>query len=156
MSILNVIFAALAWIAMFALIPLKRIKTLYPVGFVAVGLLFAAQYIAISLGLIRYTTAIIFLARIPFFHYVYAFAYGILLIHFMRREWVKKLPVILGFALINLLLTYIIHQQGVVVFDGRYNFFIDLIITFATFCLGVWIAEGLWKDRIYEEEAYAH
>lgn len=155
MAGLNIIFAVLTWIAMFLIIPSKKIKRLLPVGFLAAGLLFAAQYTAITLNLIRYTKAIFYMAGMPLFQFLYAFAYGILLIHFMKKEWVRKIPVLIIFTLINEVITFILNIAGILEFLNRYNFWVDTVLTFAAFSIGVWMAEGLWKDRIYQDESYA-
>lgn len=70
----------------------------------------------------------------------------------MKKEWIKKLPRILALVVINEILVSIAMSLDALSFLKGFNIFYDFILTFVTFSLGVWIAEGLFKNRIYSGE----
>lgn len=146
---INPIYALVFWAILFALIDIKRIKTLIPVGLLAVSLLFFSQEVLISLGLMRYQKGLVIIMGIPMFQFFWAFAAGILLINYMPEEWARKLPVILIFSLVVQLLAYIAQLVGNLQLLGAYNNGYDLLLNFIGLSFGVWVAEGLFKKQIY-------
>lgn len=137
---------------MFMLLPWDRIKQLIPIGLLATALILVSQFAAISIGLLRYNKALVFVLGIPLFQLFWAFAFGILLINYMKKPWINKLPIIALFTFISVSLGYLNTLVGNMNYLNGYNFLYDLVVTFGVFTFGVWLSEILFGDRIYSED----
>ena len=149
---INPVYAIIVWVVMLLLIKPKRIWELAPIGILASMLIFVGQQSLFSLNLLRYNKGLIILAGIPLFQYFWAFAFGIIMINYMQQEWHKKLPIIALFAIISVLHGYIASTIGNLSYLNGFNVLYDLGLTFLVFSFGVWIAEGMFKERIYSKE----
>lgn len=144
---INLIYTVLHWVILLLVLDLQRIKQLAPIGLIAVVILLVPQTIAISLGLFEYPKDIFKIFGQPFFQYPAIFAYGILLISFMKEPWLKKLPIIAIFTIITEIELYIASLTGNFKLIN-WSYWLDLILTFAGYCLGVWLAERMFKKRL--------
>ena len=93
----NVFFSIIVWL--YALIFLKpaRIKQLWPVGLIAALVLYITAFFFGTLGAYGFIDPFLSVLGIPFFVIVWAAGIGIVVIHYMPKEFYKKLIVIVIF-----------------------------------------------------------
>lgn len=151
-SWINVVYAVVLWIVVFVLIKPNRIKELLPIGFLGAITLFAVQLILISLGLIRFNKSVFDIASIPLFNPIWGAAAAILIMNYMKQDFIKKVPIILFFTSISMLASYYAAKVGNISYIGKYNFFYDAVLNFFAILLLAQISEGLFGDIIYKNK----
>lgn len=149
--LLHPIFASISVIAMFMLIKWDRIKQLFPIGVLSMVLLLIFQESTISLNLLKYEPDVAMILDIPVFQYIWAFATSILLISFIEEDWLKKVPVIVAFSVYSIILAFIADTFQDIHYLNGFNLFYDLGLTLTVFSFGVWLSEGLFKERIHSK-----
>lgn len=149
---INVIYAFSLWVLVFLLIKPQRIKELLPVGVIAAIILFSVQFILISLGLIKFNKAWIFILGVPLLNPLWGAAAGILVMNYMKQDFSKKIPMLLFFSIISEAAAYIAVRVGNLSFLGNFNVFYDFILAFVSLLVLTQISEGLYKERIYKTD----
>ena len=147
---INIIFAIIVWLAVFILIKPQRIKALLPLGMLAAIVLFGVELYFKSLGLHKYNNPFLPVAGIPLFHLFWGAGSGIIFINYMKREFSKKLIIIMLFTILTGIFAYISDMIGNHANLKGFNDFYHIILNFATLSFLTWASEGLFGKRIYE------
>jgi hypothetical protein len=145
----SLIFSVIVWIAVFLLVDIKRIKELWPVGLVSSALIFFLSLYLSSIGLARFSMGFLPIYGIPFFHLVWTFGAGIILINFMHGDFLKRASLIFFFGVIALALDVFSVAVGGHIHSSNFNFLHSFIFILTRLIVFVWIAEGLFEERIY-------
>ena len=145
----SILFAAIIWAALLLLVDIKRIKELLPVGLLSSVLFFSLGIYLESIGLARFSNGFLTIFGTPFFHLVWTFAAGILLLNYLQRNFSRKVLVVFMFSIFGLVLDVFSVMVGGHIHSSNYNFIHSFIIILTTTVFFVWIAEGLFEERIY-------
>lgn len=146
---INVLFVPLLWGVVFILIKPQRIRELLPVGVIAAIILFVTQLLLISLNLIRFEKAWIFVLGVPLFNPLWGAAAGILVMNYMKESFSKKIPLLFFFSAIAEAAAYAAVRAGNLSFFGEYTLMHDFIVSFVALLVLTQISEGLYGERIY-------
>ena len=147
----GLIYSIIVWGALFLLVDIKRIKDLWPVGLLSSVLFFVLSIYLDSIGLARFREGFLPLFGLPFFHLVWTFAAGILLVSFLQRNFARNALVVLLFSILGLALDVISVMVGGHVHSTNFNFIHSFIFILSRTVIFVWVAVGLFKEKIYEE-----
>ena len=143
----NVYFSILIWLFAFAVIKPARIKTLLPAGLLAALILYCTAFFFGTLGAYGFINPFLSVMGVPFFLIVWGFGVGIVLMHYMPKEFYKKLIVIAIFTLVSRLADYFALLTG---YHVHYNFkwYNVIIQDFAAISLVVFLSEGVLRKKI--------
>lgn len=146
---INVIFAILVWAAGFIIIKPKKVIELWPIALLAALVLFGTELFFTSLNLYKFNNPFLPIAGIPLFHLIWGAGSGLIFIYFMKKEFGKKLAIILMFTVIVEIFGYFSFQVGNHSMFGNFNRVYHSVEDFIVLSFLVWIAEGMFKKRIY-------
>ena len=147
---INVLFAIIVWVAVFILIKPQKIKLLLPVGMLSAIILFGVEIYFISLGLHKYTNPFLPIAGIPLFHLIWGAGSGIIFMEYMKKEFSKKLVIIMFFTIITGVFAYISDMVGNHSNLRGFNDIDHFVLNFFTLSVLAWASEGLFGKQIYE------
>lgn len=153
MSILrytHIFYFAITWVFVFIFIKPKRIKELIPVAVLGViGLTIVDVYIT-SLNLYQYNNPVVNVLGAPLFHLLWGGGAAIVYIHYMKPGFNRKLVNVIFFTIITLILEFASEKAGVAQRLGSYDILHSALLDFSTLVVLLWIAEGLYGNRIYK------
>lgn len=149
---IDIIFDIVILAAIILLIKPQRIKALLPVSFVAVIVLFVVEVVSINLGLYKFNSPLLPILGIPFFHLLWSAFGAILVMNYMKKEFSKKVIIILFFTVASGLFGYISDKVGGHSHLGNFNELTNFVLDFAALSLFVWASEGIFGERIYQKE----
>lgn len=147
----NLLWAIFLWALVFILIPLDRIKQLWPVAILSFFLLFAVNYAFVQLGYYQFTKYLVLIAGVPPFHVLGGAGGGILLLNWLPREPLYKVLYIIGFTALLSSAAYFFDLLGAIAFTRGFNHFLDFIVNLAGLSVLVQLSLALiGPDKIYE------
>ena len=145
----HVFYFAFTWIFVFIFIKPKRIKELIPIAVLGViGLTLVDVYIT-SLNLYQYKNPVVNVLGAPLFHLLWGGGAAIVYIHYMKPGFNRKLVNVILFTIITLALEFIAEKAGVASRLGSYSILHSALLDFSTLVVLLWVAEGLYGNRIY-------
>lgn len=150
-SSINIIYAIFIWIIVFVLIKPNRIKELLPIGFLGAIILFLVQLTLISLNLIKFNKSVFDIASIPLFNPIWGAGAAILVMNYMKQDFLRKIPVLLFFTTISMLASYFAVEVGNISFLGKYSYFYDTVLNFFVLLVLAQTSEGLFGNIIYNK-----
>ena len=145
----GIIFAIIVWSFVFLFIKPHRTKQLLPIAIFSAMVLFAAEYFLISLKLFRFNNPLIPIGGIPLFHLIWGAGSGLVFIHYMKKEFIKKLVLIAFFTIITLLFETFSLTIGASSQLNGFTTFHSAIVDILMLALLIGVSESLWGDRIY-------
>ena len=146
----HIFYFAFTWIFVFIFIKPKRIKELIPIAVLGVIALTIVDVYITSLNLYQYINPVINVLGAPLFHLLWGGGAGIVFIHYMRPGFNRKLINVIFFTIITLALEFIAEKAGVAQRLGSYGYLHSALLDFSTLVILLWIAEGLYGNRIYK------
>ncbi len=151
-SWINIIYALFLWVVVFLLIKPYRIKELLPIGILGAFLLFSVQLTLISLNLLKFNNGVFYIYGIPLFNPVWGAAAAILVMNYMKQNFLWKIPTLLLFTAIATTTTYFALDVGNISFLGKYNIFYDAVLNFFVLLILTHISEGLFGKTLYNKK----
>lgn len=147
----HLFYFAFTWIFVFIFIKPKRIKELTPIAVLGViGLTLVDVYIT-SLNLYQYNNPVVNVMGAPLFHLLWGGGAAIVYIHYMKPGFTRKLVNVILFTIITLALEFIAEKAGVASRLGSYSVLHSALLDFSTLVVLLWVAEGLYGNRIYNK-----
>gem|GEM_PF-835033 len=150
---LNVLYSVIVWAAILLFIKRNKIKSLYPVGIIAIVAMILQESFLVSLNLHIFVNPFIpvLLNNVPLFHFVFAAGSGIFMMNFMKKEPYKKPIVILIFAFITTLFSFVSDKLGCCHLLGNFTIMQNFYQNFLVLSFLTLISEAFFYDRIYTE-----
>lgn len=145
----GLVFAIIVWSFILVFIKPHRAKQLLPVAMLSAIILFTAEYFLITLNLFKFNNPLLPIGGIPLFHLVWGAGSGIILIHFMKRELIKKVVLIIFFTIATLLFETISLAIGASSQLNNFTSFHSAIVDILMLITLTGISESLWAERIY-------
>ena len=146
----HLIYFVVTWMFVLIFIGPKRTKELIPIAVLGViGLTVVDVYIT-SLNLYQYNNPLVNVLGAPLFHLLWGGGAAIVYIHYMKPGFNRKLVNVIFFTLITLALEFGAEKAGVSQRLGSYGFLHSGLLDFATLVVLLWVAEGLYGNRIYK------
>lgn len=146
---IDIIFTALALAAAILLVKPQRIKALLPVSLVGMIVLFGVDLFFTTLGLYRFINPLLPIAGIPLFHIAWGAGCAIVIMHYMKQEFGRKLVTIFFFTVLMGLFGYISEQVNGHTHLNDFNEVYNFILDFVALSFFVFLSEGLFRERIY-------
>lgn len=146
---INIIYAIIVWVAVFIIIKSKRVKVLLPIALLSAIVLFGTELFFTSLGLYKFNNPLLPIAEIPLFHLIWGAGSGLLFVHFLKKEFSKKIVVVFVFAILTEAFSYVSKLVDNHSMFGNFNPLYHIVENFVILSFLAWISEGLFKDRIY-------
>jgi len=146
---INIIYAAIVWVVALIIIKPKRIKELLPISILSALVLFVFEMFLHGLDLAMFNNPFLPIADTPFFHLIWGAGSGLIFVYFMKKEFKKKVLVILIFALLTGIFGFISEKVGNHNHLGNFNDLYNFMFDYVTLVFLIWIAEGLFMRRIY-------
>jgi uncharacterized SAM-binding protein YcdF (DUF218 family) len=138
------------WVFVFIFIKPKRIKELIPIAVLGVIALTIVDVYVTSLNLYQYNKPLVNVLGAPLFHLLWGGGAAIVYIHYMKPGFNRKLVNVILFTIITLALEFIAEKAGVSQRLGSYGYLHSALLDFAALVILLWIAEGLYGNRIYK------
>jgi len=120
-SYINVLYAIIVWGTALIIIKPKRIMELWPISILAAFVLFGTELFFTNLNQYKFNNPFLPVAGIPLFHLIWGAGSGLIFIHFMKKEFGKKITIILVFTIIVELFGYFSFQVGNHSMFGNFN-----------------------------------
>ncbi len=139
------------WIYVFIFIKPKRIKELIPAAVLGFIVLSTVDFYIVSLGLYQYNKPLFNIFGAPLFHLLWGGGAAIVYIHYMKPGFTRKFVNVILFTMITLAFEFISEKAGVAQRLGNYDFLHSALLDFAALVVLLWIAEGLYGNRIYRD-----
>ncbi len=86
----SVVYAGIVWLAVFLLVGSGCLKELWPVGFIFSAVFFTVHLNLLSIGSSSFTNGFLTVFGVPFFHLVWVFGAGILLMSYIEGDFTQK------------------------------------------------------------------
>jgi uncharacterized SAM-binding protein YcdF (DUF218 family) len=148
----HLIYFAVTWIFVLIVIKPKRIIELIPIAVLGViGLTIVDVYIT-TLNLYQYNNPLVNVLEAPLFHLLWGGGAAIIYVHYMKPGFNQKLVRVILFTLITLALEFIAEKAGVSQRLGSYGLLHSALLDFGTLVILLWVAEGLYGNRIYKRQ----
>lgn len=147
-QLLDFIFPVTTWIAVFILVRPKRILELFPVGIISMAALFGTDLFFTSMHVYGFANPILPIFGIPVLWPILALGSGILIGHFLKPVFIKKVILIVLFSLIARGIDFLEVLYGSH-FHNNFQWYHNLLQNFVILAFIVWVSEGLFYDRIY-------
>lgn len=148
----SVVYAGIVWLAVFLLVGPGRLKELWPVGFVSSAVFFTVHLNLLSTGTSSFPNGFLMVFGVPFFHLVWVFGAGILLINYMERDFTQKIMVVIIFTVLGLCLDLFSVSVGGHIHTPSFKPVNSLGLIFFRLIVFVWFSEGFFSERIYGKE----
>ena len=146
----SVIWATMLWGIVLILLPIERLRLIWPVGIISFILLFIIDFTFSNLGYYKFIGEAFAIGGIPLFYLAGGAAGGILLVNWLNRNVWSKIIAILLFSSLLVISEYIFLITGV--FKHLHNF--DLLISFTLNIAGLSMLVWLSFAVVGEEEIY--
>ena len=148
----HVVFMIIVWAYIFVFIKPNRIKDLLPIGIIALIVIFIIEEFVISLKLYQFNKPLINVLGTPFFNLIWGAGSGIVFMNYMKKEFLKQIPIVLFFALLTLGFEYIAEIAGVASHHGNYKEIHQFFIDFLALLLVKWISIGIFGNRLFKNQ----
>ncbi len=148
----HLFYFVVTWMYVLIFIKPKRIKELIPVAVLGIIGLTAVDVYITSLNLYQYNNPLVNVLGAPLFHLLWGGGAAIVYIHYMKPGFNRKLLNVILFTLITLALEFIAEKAGVSQRLGSYSMLHSGMLDFATLVVLLWVAEGLYGNRIYKRQ----
>lgn len=145
-------YFAITWIYVLIFIKPKRIKELIPIAVLGIITLTIVDVYITSLNLYQYNKPLFNILGAPLFHLLWGGGAGIVFIHYMRPGFTRKFVNVIFFTIITLSLEFIAEKAGVAQRLGSYSYIHSALLDFASLVVLLWVAEGLYGNRIYKKQ----
>lgn len=145
----HAIYFAVTWIFVFIFIRPKRIKELIPIAVLGVVALTIVDVYVTSLNLYQYNKPLFNILGAPLFHLLWGGGAAIVFINYVKPGFTHKFVHVIFFTLITLTLEFASEKAGVAQRLGNYSILHSALLDFGTLVILLWIAEGLYGNRIY-------
>lgn len=146
----HIFYFVVTWVFVFIFIKPKRIVELIPVAILGIlGLTIVDVYIT-SLGLYQYINPVVNVLEAPLFHLLWGGAAAIVFVHYIKPGFNRKLVHVIFFTIITLALEFIAEKAGVAQRLDNYSILHSAVLDFSALVVLLWIAEGLYGNRIYK------
>lgn len=148
---ITIISAVLTWFLVFILIPIERIRKIWPIAIISFILLFSVDSVFINLGYYRFNINMLNILNIPLFYLLSGAAFGILVLNWLTPKPWSKLIALIFFAGLTTLLEYIYTLYGAFVPLHNYDFLSSFILNTAGYSWHIWLTFTLFgEEKIYE------
>ncbi|MFZ5643103.1 MAG: hypothetical protein ACOY46_05900 [Bacillota bacterium] len=149
----NLVWATMLWVLVLLLVPLERIKQLWPVAVITMLWFFSVNYFFINWGYYRFTHIIISFLGVPLIQNLGGAAGGILLMNWMRPSpLIKIFIVVLAAAFFNLS-EYVFRLFGAFVYGNGFNPLLSFILHLAMISILVWLCLAVvGEEKIYNSQ----
>jgi hypothetical protein len=145
----SVIYSVFVWVAVYFLVGPGRIKELWPVGFISSAVFFAVHLNLLSIGTSSFTNGFLTVFGVPFFHLVWVFGAGILLINYLQGDFSQRIVVVAIFSILGLFLDLLSASTGGHIHAPNFKPVNSLGLIFFRLIVVVWFSEGFFPERIY-------
>ncbi|MCL5781127.1 MAG: hypothetical protein M1119_09605 [Firmicutes bacterium] len=147
----NIIWAVALWLLVFIIIPMERIRQIWPAAVLAAVWMFILNYIFISLGYYQFTRYIVTIGGVPLFHLIGSAAGGGAIDQLGGEKFLIKVLIVVVFAgLLNLASTLFMMLGAFKMLDG-FNHVLHFSINVAGVSLLVWLSLALLgEEKVYE------
>ncbi|OPX86321.1 MAG: hypothetical protein A4E53_03231 [Pelotomaculum sp. PtaB.Bin104] len=146
----NLVWAILLWALVFILIPIERIKILWPVAVAAPILLFIIDYIFVKLGYFQFTKFLVLIAGVPPFHLLGGSAGALLLMNWMQKNPLIKVLLVASFSGLLVLSAHLFETLDAFTYLSGFNHILDYVLNVAGLSVLVWVSLALVdEDRLY-------
>lgn len=147
-QLFDFLFPVITWIAVFIFVKPRRIVELLPIGIISMLALFLTELFFTSLHVYGYKDPILPIYGISVAWLILALGSGILLGHFLKPVFIKEVLLIAIFSLLARGMDYLELIYGTH-FHNSLQWYHNLSQNFVILAFVVWMAEGLYYDRIY-------
>jgi hypothetical protein len=135
----NFLWAVSLWLLVFILIPIERIKMLWPVAVISFIWMFFLNYTFVHLGYYDFTKNVFPVAGVPLLIPLGGAAGGILLMNWMHPKPMYKVLTVLLFAgFMNLASVIFMWRHAFVMLNG-FNHFLHFAVNIAGVSVLVWL-----------------
>jgi uncharacterized SAM-binding protein YcdF (DUF218 family) len=148
----HLFYLIVTWVFVFIFIKPKRIIELIPIAVLGIISLTLVDVYITSLGLYQYNNPLVNVLGAPIFHLLWGGGAGIIFIHYLKPGFNRKFVHVILFTIITLALEFIAEQAGVAQRLGNYGYLHSALLDFAALVILLWIAEGLYGNRIYKKQ----
>jgi hypothetical protein len=149
----NLVWAISLWTLVLILIPLQRLKEIWPVAIISFIWLFIIEYIFVHLGYIQFTKYLIIIGGVPPFHLLGGSAGGILLMNWMQRNQLYKILLVSSFSGLLVLSAHLFEKLDAFTYLNGFNHALDFVLNVAGLSFLVWISLALvGEETIYLAE----
>ncbi|HBV96032.1 MAG: hypothetical protein JL50_05325 [Peptococcaceae bacterium BICA1-7] len=139
----NLIWAIGLWALVFVLIPIERLKEIWPVAVVGIIWQFIMNYMMIEGGYYRFNSWIVIIAGVPLFHLIGGAGGSILLLNWMKRNPLYNVILVLFFSGLLLLSESIMIRYGAFQYTNGFNSFLSYLQNVAGLSILVWLSLAL-------------
>lgn len=147
----NLVWAIGLWALVFILIPVERIKQLWPVGVLSFLWMFFLNYTFIKLGYYAYTKYLFLVAGVPPLALLGGAAGGILLMNFMQRNPLHKVLIVLLFSGLLSISSELFRRLGAFALLNGFDHILHYAVNTSGIAILVWLSFALVGDeKIYE------
>ncbi len=145
------VWAVVMWLLVFILVPLNRLRLLWPVAIVSILLLFVMNFTFIQLGYYHFTKNAPAIAGVPLFVLIGGAGGGILLMNWMQRNSFYKMLLVLLFSGLLVLATEALIRSGAFEMQNGFNQTLHYFINVAGLSILVWLSFAVTgEEKIYE------
>jgi len=147
----NIIWALSLWALVFVLIPLERLKQLWPVAVIAYIWMYIMNFTFVYLGYYKFTKQIVELFGVSLLIPLGGAAGGILLMNWFPRNPLYKISVVLLFSGFMGIASYIYQELHAFQMSLGFNHLLHFFVNVAGVSVLAWLSLGiLGEDTIYE------
>jgi hypothetical protein len=150
-GLIHIIFAVFVWGFALIFVKPKRIKELIPIAILGFVILFISEEFLITLDLYKFNKPWIPIFGIPLFHLIWGAGSGIVVLHYMRKDFARKIIILLFFTIVTLAFEFVAESVGAATHLGKFTEIHDVFEDFIILVLLVFISEGIWGERIYSK-----
>ena len=147
----DIIFSIIVWGVAFVLVKPKRVMEILPVSLVAMIILFGVDIFFTTIGLYRFNNPLLPIGGIPFFHLIWSAGGAIVIMHYMKKEFSKKLIMIFLFTIVSGLFGYISESVGGHTHLNNFNEVYNFVLDFVSLSFFIFVSEGLFGEKIYSK-----
>lgn len=146
----NILWIVSLWLLVFILIPMERIKLLWPVSIISFVWMFTLNYIFIHLGYYDFTKSILPVAGVPLLIPLGGAAGGILLMNWMHPNPLYKVLIVLLFSgFMNIASSIFMWRDAFMMMNG-FNHFLHYVVNVAGVSILVFLSLALvGEEKIY-------
>lgn len=146
----NILWVVSLWLLVFILIPIERIKVLWPVAVISFIWMFIMNYTFIHLGYYEFTKMVFPVAGVPLLIPLGGAAGGVLLMNWMQPKPLYKVLIVLIFAgFMNLASSIFMWRDAFMMMKG-FNHFLHYVVNVAGVSILVWLSLALvGEEKIY-------